>query len=985
MTGRTQSIAFAVTKEIWDFVGHKHAEVRVERAPGVIHSEFADSAEDLHRILEHWNGRGQLWIGINERRRGGTKDEDVIVVRNYVLDIEPRKLGKGEYPTEEQPQKCLDVVNRIIAWAGDDGKIDPPSAVVSSGKGFHVWGNLEDIKVGDENREEIKAKYRKFYDLMREKFETDDVKIDMTSDLSRVMGIPYTVNVRWARVRKPGAPLVRKPSHKTKEFISVLEPKGTPTEKPTIAAFKSITEDCLPPELRECYLNPSKVEDHSLILFRTLLHLANELWFSKEACAQAMPYFIEKIGCQRWRAGLKHGIVEQQYESALREGKIKSPHRFPVMLDGREIGHLAFKRKSGQLLLAIFDADGNMIHPMTKYSDGFWRTHSSREMLRKSVREAFSKKGHKLTPKETNAIVTDFSIWLDERGGSQVNDVKKKEHAPDKFRGLSAIHPSGGISDDFVYEPLGHGLYMWATPVKPGLSSAEFRHDEEKARGRWTIEVNGREVEFAGKPILTEVPWVSPDFRVIESWLAGEYNPKLPQEVWNRLLTYLAVFFDHTNPSDVYVRALGIFQSWFKELLEAVFNIDVSGAFGAGKSTALEIDCHVSYHGLLGSSVSDASIARVAEKYGVTWYFDEFDAGQRNLEDMQKYMIVRSGQRRGAKYIRWNMEKDDVELVTPFGPKAYSAHGELERALRTRGFHITVTETRDKRLPVINLARWQYAVSLVTDLLFLRFGVLLTHLAGKGKEPKLPKLPEFQTQGVENAGHISRFRDDLYQSLTEGFTQEELNLLKKLKGRNVELAYVALFVSKLIGVDIVQQLARAFRHKIEVETLEISTLSILREILVNKLTEQEAKRKEQTTLDELTEPPFVLQANVHRELNEELKKLGVEKASAHEFKKLLLELGFRDGKTIKKRTKEPNKGARILLFDRYVKERLGIRGKTYMSGLKNSQESKKSGNFGNSATRLCGFCGHEIAGTVHYALNGTPLCESCTRNYRGDL
>lgn len=209
-----------LAREIWEFVGHRHAEIRVKLPDGRAFSRFVNNPEELHKILNEFNGKALLWIGINERRKGGTKNEDVIMLRNAVLDLE-HKEKPDQYPTDAQRQACLAVVNQIRKWCRDKGI---NTLVVDSGRGFHVWVFLKPIEVNDANRLEIATKYKRFYDLIREQFETSEVKIDTTSDLARVIGIPYTVNVKWGKERKPGCRLERLPGDKATEVLLSLKP-----------------------------------------------------------------------------------------------------------------------------------------------------------------------------------------------------------------------------------------------------------------------------------------------------------------------------------------------------------------------------------------------------------------------------------------------------------------------------------------------------------------------------------------------------------------------------------------------------------------------------------------------------------------------------------------------------------------------------------------------------------------------------------------
>jgi biotin operon repressor len=216
------AITLDQAQEIWEFVGHKHANIRIELQGGQVFDQFANGPKELCETLNEFNGKGNLWIGINERRENGTKNEDIITVRNIVLDVEPKNLEKNQYPSEAQLQECLDVVQRVKTWCSERGI---NTVAVFSGKGFHVWLPLKDIPVNDANRGEIIEKYRLFHEKMSELFSTKTVRLDpAVKDLARVIGIPYTVNVKWGKERKPPTRLERLPGDKAAEFMLSIKP-----------------------------------------------------------------------------------------------------------------------------------------------------------------------------------------------------------------------------------------------------------------------------------------------------------------------------------------------------------------------------------------------------------------------------------------------------------------------------------------------------------------------------------------------------------------------------------------------------------------------------------------------------------------------------------------------------------------------------------------------------------------------------------------
>lgn len=211
--------------EIWDFFGcENELEIKGKNSEGKSLQEFAHGPEELKEILNQHNGEYQLWGGINERKEGGTKNEDVKRLLNIVLDVEHKERPDEGPVSEELMEETLDVASDIRNWLHDQ---DINCTVVNSGGGFHVWIPLEPIILTEGDRKEKIAKYRKFYEVVKDKFETPKVKIDPTKDPARVIGIPHTYNVKREAPRIPtNKTLIRESGRKATEFLLDLELKG---------------------------------------------------------------------------------------------------------------------------------------------------------------------------------------------------------------------------------------------------------------------------------------------------------------------------------------------------------------------------------------------------------------------------------------------------------------------------------------------------------------------------------------------------------------------------------------------------------------------------------------------------------------------------------------------------------------------------------------------------------------------------------------
>ncbi|MFH1255872.1 MAG: hypothetical protein V1494_01135 [Candidatus Diapherotrites archaeon] len=160
-------------------------------------SDFVHSADAFLYVCQRWNGIHNIYAGLNERKQGGTKSEHVITADKFRLDIE-RKESKRK-ATEEEIDKAEKVADKIMLWFKEQGFDEPLKAF--TGNGFALICYHKPFKeLNQQKRNSIAEKYNSFFEMVKQKFETEDIKIDKTHDLARVDRVIGTWNLKGERL-----------------------------------------------------------------------------------------------------------------------------------------------------------------------------------------------------------------------------------------------------------------------------------------------------------------------------------------------------------------------------------------------------------------------------------------------------------------------------------------------------------------------------------------------------------------------------------------------------------------------------------------------------------------------------------------------------------------------------------------------------------------------------------------------------------------
>lgn len=235
------------------FLTHeKQTEIRMinpNNSQDFARSLFVEIKEAFLEMCKINNGTTNLYVGINERKEGGTKKEDVLSVKTIVIDIDAIR-PKGEAATEEELKKAEIVADKIITWFSEKGFAQPAKNM--SGNGYQLWCAIPKIIIDDITRDVIENQIKAFYKMLIAKFSGQGAQIDNIGDLPRIIKIIGTKSVKGIpsterphRVSHACNGFERKEDQNLKDFILALnpEPEIKETKKIEIKLDNTINVD----------------------------------------------------------------------------------------------------------------------------------------------------------------------------------------------------------------------------------------------------------------------------------------------------------------------------------------------------------------------------------------------------------------------------------------------------------------------------------------------------------------------------------------------------------------------------------------------------------------------------------------------------------------------------------------------------------------------------------------------------------------------
>jgi len=479
--------------------------------------------------------------------------------------------------------------------------------------------------------------------------------------------------------------------------------------------------------------------------------------------------------------------------------------------------------------------------------------------------------------------------------GKELERIEAEERARRIREAPHVLHPAGGLTDKFVYEPVALGKYVYKTVEgEKGFATLkiEYEDEEEQKRPHWFIEVKNERWYFKDKP-PKEFLFDFPNLETVEKWVKGEKQSLSTEQVWKLNGVYLRTFLDFPRPFEFSVVQLFIQQSWLSEILPVVFYLGVKGEFGGGKTVTAEAIVLACRHGYFTGNCSPPFVARAIQDHKITLMVDELDAVA-GTKDSDLNCIFRQGYRRGLKYSRVNPDTLETESYEVFGPKLFTVHSEIEEALQTRTVPIHVRETSDYRVPIVNLDKYAFGRYVYTENFLWYLDNILTFKTNHAHPFQLDILDildqKISDKNVEvQEGEI---RETLFEKKKTLIQEDQVSQVSQVSGRNTELLFLCFAISNLVGIQCDDDIFKTFQQKLleEGERTEIGFIGVLKQVLTDLWNEKKDVK------DYLTEDGLVKISNkeIYDKYNEILKKEYGQGVSPRKFKEFMLEFGFTD-------------------------------------------------------------------------------------------
>ncbi|RLF39612.1 MAG: hypothetical protein DRN12_06740 [Thermoplasmata archaeon] len=576
----------------------------------------------------------------------------------------------------------------------------------------------------------------------------------------------------------------------------------------------------------------------------------------------------------------------------------------------------------------------------------------------------------------------------------ELEKLEAEEKAKQLREAPHVLHPAGGLTDKFVYEPVALGKYVYKTvDGEKGFANlkVEYEDEEQQRHPHWFIEIAGVRWYFKAKP-PKEFLFDFPPLETVEKWVKGERQSLSTEQLWKLNGVYLRTFLDFPRPFEFSVVQLFVQQSWLSEILPVVFYLGVKGEFGGGKTVTGESVVLVCRHGYFTGNCSPPFVARAIQDHKITLMVDELDTVA-GTKDSDLNSIFRQGYRRGLKYSRVNPDTLETESYEVFGPKLFTVHSEIEEALQTRTVPIHVRETSDYRVPIVNLDKYAFGRFVYTENFLWYLDNILTFKTNHMHSAALDTLDIldlfFSDYNVEI--QEEEIRKTLFEKRKTLLRERQVSQVSQVSGRNTELLFLCFAISNLVGIQCDNDVVKTFQQKLieEGERTEIGYLGVLRQVLTDLWIEKKDNK------DYITEDGLVKISNkeIYDKYNQALKKEYGQGVSPATFKEFMLEFGFSDALN---RTKlevpipgDPEKKSRLCnIFTERVLRKLGIDTEKEAEKKETSLklEDLKAVYWTDKplTEKECGVCGY-VKPTVWQGetVRGDviPVCEDCVMQF----
>jgi len=185
----------------YQFLNHKsYTEVRVlsfeNGKTKKLANEFVDNETAFLSFCKKWEGKGNIYVGINSRKEKLNKPssgDNIDQINSFIIDLDPNRT-KGLPSSNEE---LLDTINTSLEIYDHFFKSEFKEPVINmSGNGVQLWFSIYPINIHDDNREIISSKLSIFSEMLKKLWDNDNITQDNMTDLPRIIKVIGTQSIK---------------------------------------------------------------------------------------------------------------------------------------------------------------------------------------------------------------------------------------------------------------------------------------------------------------------------------------------------------------------------------------------------------------------------------------------------------------------------------------------------------------------------------------------------------------------------------------------------------------------------------------------------------------------------------------------------------------------------------------------------------------------------------------------------------------------
>lgn len=161
---------------------------------------FVSSENEFVKTCKQYNGKYNVYVGINEREHNQDDAKHVVSVKTIILDIDPKRPDMKQPSTDKELQHADKTASQITYDLLDEGFVPPMK--IMSGNGIQLWFSIPEIRIDDSNRKNTEDKIKLFHKKIKKLYEDKNVNIDNIGDLPRIIKVVGTLSIKGENTKE---------------------------------------------------------------------------------------------------------------------------------------------------------------------------------------------------------------------------------------------------------------------------------------------------------------------------------------------------------------------------------------------------------------------------------------------------------------------------------------------------------------------------------------------------------------------------------------------------------------------------------------------------------------------------------------------------------------------------------------------------------------------------------------------------------------